>query len=37
LPSGQQVWRLGNGENHCQECVNSRDAFNRANEAAYNR
>jgi len=37
LPSGQQVWRLGNGENHCQECVSSRDAFNLANERAYNR
>jgi len=36
LPSGQQVWRLGNGENHCQECVNSRDIFNAANEKAYN-
>jgi hypothetical protein len=27
---------LGNGENHCQECVNSRDMFNSANERAYN-
>jgi hypothetical protein len=35
MPSGQQVWRLGNGENHCAECVNSRNIFNAANENAY--
>lgn len=36
LPSGRQIWRLGNGERHCQECVTNRDIFNSANELAYN-
>ena len=36
LPSGQQIWELGNGENHCAECVNLRQIFNSLNEKAYN-
>lgn len=36
LPSGQQIWELGNGENHCSECVNLRQIFNSLNEVAYN-
>jgi len=35
LPSGRQIWKLGNGEMHCAECVMSRDIFNAANELAY--
>ena len=35
LPSGRKVWRLGNGERHCLECVTNRDIFNAANELAY--
>ena len=35
LPSGRQIWKLGNGEMHCSECVMNRDLFNRSNELAY--
>ncbi len=37
LPSGQQIWKLGNGENHCQECVQNMRIFNIINEQTYNR
>jgi hypothetical protein len=35
MPSGRQVWRLGNGENHCQQCVTNMQIFNQANQEAY--
>ena len=35
LPSGRQIWKLGNGERHCPECVMNRDIFNSSNELAY--
>lgn len=36
LVSGQQIWKLGNGENHCVECVNNMQIFNLENERVYN-
>jgi len=36
LPSGQQIWKLGNGENHCRQCVEYMQIFNSLNEQAYN-
>ena len=36
LPSGQQIWKLGNGENHCIQCVENMKIFNSLNEQAYN-
>jgi hypothetical protein len=35
MPGGRQVWRLGNGENHCQQCVANMQIFNQANQQAY--
>lgn len=35
MPGGRQVWRLGNGENHCNECVENMRIFNAANQDAY--
>lgn len=35
--SGRQVWKLGNGENHCQECVTNMQIFNAENERLYSR
>jgi hypothetical protein len=35
LPGGRQVWRLGNGENHCEQCRANMQIFNQANQQAY--
>ena len=35
MPGGRQVLRLGNGENHCQQCVANMQIFNQANQQAY--
>ena len=35
LPGGRQVWRLGNGENHCEQCRASMQIFNQANQQSY--
>ena len=35
MPGGRQVWRLGNGQNHCQTCVENMRIFNAANQDAY--
>ena len=35
LPGGRQVWRLGNGENHCEQCRANMQIFNQANQQSY--